>query len=196
MTDPSTEPERKLLASTVIAQITRLDFQKAFELARDLSFDIHDDEDIGLEATVIDILAFQNLEEALHLLPLVREGATKFEAYSYVGNALARNDRLDDAISNGKEFTGEQQIRYYIRIGSNVNVMEDSESIFAMLDKLPTEIARSRIATTQISNNQRSDVYDEDQIERLNKYLTNEDRALLKKIDEEGLSVPDSYLGY
>ena len=195
MTDPSTEPERQHLANTIITQMTRQDFQKAFELAREQPLDVDSDEDIGLEATVINILTFRNLEDAVQLLPLVREGPTKLAAYREVGHGLVRNDRLDEAIANGNNLTGEDQIRYYTSIGFNVNVMEDPESIFVMLDKLPSKMARSRIATTQISNNQRSNVYDDDQIERLNKYLTNDDRALLKKIEEEGIAVPGSYTG-
>ena len=196
LTDPSTEPERKHLARTILGQMTQQDFQNAFNVARNQPLGVDGNEEIGLEATVLNILSFRNLDNAVELLPLVREGPTKLEAYREVGDALAKNDRLDEAIANGKEFTGEDQVLYYTRIGFNVNVMEDPKSIFAMLDKLPSETARSRIATTQLSNNQQSNVYDDDQIERLKEYLTNEDRELLKKIEAEGIRVPDSYTGY
>ena len=196
LTDPSTEPERQHLVQTIIGHMTEQDFQNAFNVARDQPLGVDGNEEIGLEATVITILSFRNLDEAVQLLPLVREGPTKLDAYLEVGDALAQNDRLDEAITNGNEFTGEDQVLYYTRIGFNVNVMEDPESIFVMLDKLPSGMARSRIATTQISNNQRSNIYDDNQIDRLEKYLTNEDRQLLKKIDEEGIRVPDSYTGY
>ena len=196
LTEPSIEAETQILVRTIISQMTRQDFQKAFEVARDQPLGVVGDEEIGLEAIVINTLTFQNLEEALKLLPLVREGPTKLAAYREVGNSLVRNDRLDEAIANGKEFTGEDQIRYYTRIGFNVNVYEDSESIFVMLNILPSEMARSRIATTSISNNQQSNVYDDDQIERLKEYLTDEDIELLKKIEQEGINVPDSYRGY
>ncbi|MXW06929.1 MAG: hypothetical protein F4Z87_02165 [Gammaproteobacteria bacterium] len=193
--DPSTESQRPILVQIVITEFTNKDSQTAFELARDQPIGVGGDE-IGLEATVIDMLTFQNLEEALKLLPLVREGPTKLAAYRDVGYSLIRNDRLDEAIANGEEFSGEDQIRYYTSIGSNVNVMDDPESIFTRLDQLPSEMARSRIATTQLANNRRSNVYDEDQVDRLKEYLTDEDRKLLFEIEEEGASIPDAYLGY
>ena len=176
--------------------MTNTNFQTAFEVARDQPLGVIGNEEIGLEATVIDMLTFQNLEEALKLLPLVREGPTKLTAYRNVGHSLIQNDRLDEALANGEEFSGEDQILYYTSIGSNVNVMRDPEAIFVRLDKLPSEMARSRIATTQIANNRRSKVYDDDQIDRLKEYLTDEDRDLLLKIEEEGINVPDSYHGY
>ena len=107
-----------------------------------------------------------------------------------------RNDRLDEAIANGEEFSGEDQILYYTSVGSNINVMRDPESIFARLDKLPSKIARSRIATTQLASNLSSNLYDDDQINRLEEYLTDEDVELLLRVEEEGINVPDSYLGY
>ncbi|MCY3541917.1 MAG: hypothetical protein OXH31_08450 [Gammaproteobacteria bacterium] len=195
LTDPSTESQRPILVQIVITEFTNKDSQTAFELARDQPIGVGGDE-IGLEATVIDMLTFQNLEEALKLLPLVREGPTKLAAYRDVGYSLIRNDRLHEAIANGEEFSGEDQIRYYTSIGSNVNVMDDPESIFTRLDQLPSEMARSRIATTQLANNRRSNVYDEDQVDRLKEYLTDEDRELLLEIEEEGASIPDAYLGY
>lgn len=196
VSDASTKPERARLVSSIISQMAQNDFQKAFDVAKDLPLGADGNVEIGAEATVINMLAFRNLEEALKLLPLVREGPTKLAAHLEVGHSLIRQDRLAEAIANGMELKGEYQIRYYTSIGSNINVMEDSESIFAMLDKLPSKTARSRIATTQLSNSQRSNVYDDDQIERLKEYLTNEDRMLLKNIVEEGIDVPDSYYGY
>lgn len=196
LTDPSTESQRPSLVHTIISVMTNTNFQTAFEVARDQPLGVIGNEEIGLEATVIDMLTFQNLEEALKLLPLVREGPTKLTAYRNVGHSLIQNDRLDEALANGEEFSGEDQILYYTSIGSNVNVMRDPEAIFVRLDKLPSEMARSRIATTQIANNRRSKVYDDDQIDRLKEYLTDEDRDLLLKIEEEGINVPDSYHGY
>ncbi|MYD46436.1 MAG: hypothetical protein F4W92_08800 [Gammaproteobacteria bacterium] len=196
LSDPSTESQRPTLVDIIISEMTNKDFQTAFELARDQPLGVDGNEEIGLEATVIDMLTFRDLEEALKLLPLVREGPTKLAAYKDVGNSLIRIDRLEEAIANGEEFSGEDQIRYYTSIGSNVNVMDEPESIFVRLDKLPSEMARSRIATSQIANNRRSKVFDDDQIDRLKKYLTDEDRDLLLKVEEEGINVPDSYLGY
>lgn len=196
VSDASTELERPRLISSIISQMAQNDFQKAFDVAKELPIGADGNVEIGAEATVINMLAFRNLEDALKLLPLVREGPTKLAAHLEVGHSLIRQDRLAEAIANGNELKGEYQIRYYTSIGSNINVMEDSESIFAMLDKLPSKTARSRIATTQLSNSQRSNVYDDDQIERLKEYLTNEDRMLLKNIVEEGIDVPDSYYGY
>lgn len=197
LTDPSTEAERTDLAVTVIRQMTQQDFLKAFELARDQPpLAVDNDEDIGLEATVINFLASQDLEEALRLLPSVREGPTKLRAYRHVGHSLVRHDRLNEAIAKGKALTEEDQTRYFTSIGYQVNVREDPESIFVMLDQLPSKIAQSRIATVSISNNQRSGVYDDQQVERLKEYLTNNDRRLLKIIEETGIGVPASYLGY
>ena len=196
LTDPSTEPQRPTLIHIIISEMTNKDFQTAFEVARDQPVGVGGDKELGLEATVINILAFRNLEDAMKLLPLVREGPTKLSAYTDVGHSLVRNERLDEAIANGEEFSGEDQILYYTSVGSNINVMRDPGSIFARLDMLPSEIARSRIATTQLASNLSSNLYDDDQIDRLKEYLTDEDRDLLLRVEEEGINVPDSYLGF
>ena len=196
LTDPSTESQRPSLVHTIISVLTNTDFQTAFEVAQDQPLGVIGNEEVGLEATVIDILTFRNLEEAIKLLPMVREGPTKLSAYRYVGHSLIRNDRLDEAIANGEEFSGEDQILYYTSMGSTVNVMREPEKIFVRLDKLPSELARSRVATTQIANNRRFKVFDDDQIERLKEYLTDDDRELLLKVEQEGINVPDSYHGY
>ena len=196
LTDPSTESERPSLVHTIISVLTNTDFQTAFEVAQDQPLGVIGNEEVGLEANVIDILTFRNLEEAIKLLPMVREGPTKLSAYRYVGHSLIRNDRLDEAIANGEEFSGEDQILYYTSMGSTVNVMREPEEIFVRLDKLPSELARSRVATTQIANNRRFKVFDDDQIERLKEYVTDDDRELLLKVEEEGINVPDSYHGY
>jgi len=196
LTDHSTESQRPTLIHIIISEMTNKDFQTAFEVARDQPVGVGGDEELGLEATVINILAFRNLEDAMKLLPLVREGPTKLSAYTDVGHSLVRNERLDEALANGEEFSGEDQILYYTSVGSNINVMRDPESIFARLDMLPSEMARSRIATTQLASNLSSNLYDDDQIDRLKEYLTDEDRELLLKVEEEGINVPDSYHGY
>ncbi len=196
LTDPSTESQRPSLVHTIISVMTNTDFQTAFKVAQDQPLGVIGNEEVGLESTVIDILTFRNLDEALKLLPMVREGPTKLVAYRNVGHALIQNDRLDEAIANGEEFSGEDQILYYTSLGTIVNVMREPEAIFVRLDKLPSEMARSRIATTQIANNRRFKVFDDDQIDRLKEYLTDEDRELLLKVEEEGINVPDSYHGY
>lgn len=196
LTDPSTESQRPTLVHIIISEMTNKDFQTAFEVARDQPVGVGGDEELGLEATVVNILAFRNLEDAMKLLPLVREGPTKLSAYTDVGHSLVRNERLDEAIANGEEFSGEDQILYYTSVGSNINVMRDPETIFARLDMLPSEMARSRIATTQLASNLSSNLYDDDQIDRLKEYLTDEDHDLLLRVEEEGINVPDSYLGF
>ena len=58
LSDASTESQRPILLHIIISEMTNIDSQTAFEVARDQPVGVDGDEELGLEATVIDILAF------------------------------------------------------------------------------------------------------------------------------------------
>lgn len=195
LTEPSTDHERDYLIKLILPKMTQSDYQNAFQVARNQPVGVDGNEEIGLEATVIEGLVYSYLDEALQLLSQVRDGETKYAAFRTVGRALVRNDRLEEAIEKGNELTGEHQIRYYTSIGFVLNVREDPESAFVRLDKLPSEKAQSRIAVTWISNSHNSKIFSASQIERLIQYLTDDDRDLLKRVATGRAIVPPTYRG-
>lgn len=195
LTETTTEQERDFLIGLILQNMTHSDYQKAFQVAINQPLGVDGNEEIGLEATVIQGLVFSYLDEAIQLLPQVRDGETKYAAFKTVGRALVRNDRLEEAIEKGNELVGEQQVRYYTSIGLVLNVREDPESAFVRLYKLPSEQAQSRLAVTWISNNYNSGIFSANQLKHLIQYLTDDDRDLLKRVAAGQAIVPLTYRG-
>ena len=196
LNDASIESGRFYVVNRVISEMTDTDYETAFEITRSLPMLSDGEQTVGLEASVISDLAFRQLDKALSLLPTVRKGYTQFKAYTSVVYSLRQEARLDEAIELGQDLKDDYQVRYYTRVGSSFFSADDPESIFSLLEKIPSNLARSRIATRSISDNNNSDIYDDEQIDSLKEYLTTEDQALLQRTEQDGTRLPNSYWGY
>ena len=193
-THPNTESIRTQVSSTMLTSLASKDPERAFEIALELPLN---EDGLGLEASVLATLAYTNVDKALELLPKVRAGASQTTAYTGVGSGLAMSGRITEAIELGSDLPEEAQLNYYTAIGamsltgsmmSGLTGSEPEQDIFATLDSIPHEKARSQVAVQAIIMDQLSSSYSDVEIESLKEYISEEDMESL----EEGLEQLES----
>jgi len=203
-TSSHTESIRSQLTSQIISSLTHKNPQKAFDIAREMPIDEIDGSGVGLEAQVISSLAYTNLDKALELLPNVRVGKTQTTAYMGIGGGLAMSGRVTEAIELGKEISEEDQLSYYTSVGtmsltggmvggllSGLTEEETEETnIFDTIDSIPHQGAQSQVAMQAIIMDKMSNSYSEEEIERLQKYLSEDDQEELEKRLKQMESMP------
>lgn len=200
-TDPSTESIRTQLTSTMLSTIASKNPQKAFDVALELPLN---KDGVGLEASVITTMAYTNVDKALELLPKVRVGATQKTAYMGVGSGLALQGRSTEAIELGKDLSDEDQLNYYTNVGamllsgslvSGLTGNEPEKDVFETLDSIPHEGARSKVAVQAIIMDKLRDSYNDEEIESLKEYVSEDDMEELEEGLEQMDSMPMPFLG-
>ena len=138
------EVHRILLLRSFLEKMTVKDADRAFDLA--LSLPIWEDEDVGLEAIVIEQLINFDTDRALLLLSRVRPGNTQLATYESVAGILVSRHKTDKAIELGKQLPEKSQARYYDNIAVSIATGMSSTKILKVLPDIPTEKARSKVA--------------------------------------------------
>ena len=109
------------------------------------------------------------------------------------------NGRITEAIELGKELTEEEQLNYYTTVGamslsgsmmSGLTGSEPEMDVFATLDAIPLEEARSLVAVQAIVMDQLSNSYSDDEIESLKEYISEDDMEDLEKGLEQMEAMP------
>ena len=124
---------------------------------------------------------------ARELLMQVRSGNTKVIAYQTVGIQLGYNGRVDEAIALGNELPSNNQDEYQTLLGITLlsRNSDNENDFFDVLDRLPSETARSKTALNFILTKVRfypdkiSNLFAEDRILKLQEYLTLEDKETM-----------------
>ena len=200
-TNPNTESIRSQVTSTMLTSLASKDPEKAFNIALELPLN---EDGVGLEASVLATLSYTNVDRALELLPKVRAGASQKTAYTGVGGGLAMQGRITEAIELGKELSEEDQLNYYTTVGamslsgtmlSGLTGNEPEMDVFATLDAIPHEEARSQVAVQAIIMDQLSSSYSDDEIESLKEYVSEEDMEDLEEGLEQLESMPIPFFG-
>lgn len=182
--DPDLSQWQYQFTNSVLSSLAFNDPIKAFELALEQPLR----EDLpGFESNVVTSVAYTDMDKAIELLPKVREGKTKIAAYNGVGNALASQQKIDEAIELGRNLSSKEQEQYYTSLGSMIGMMSEADETIDLIGKLPSDVAKSKIAMSSISmheilkNSGLEEKFDEEQIEELREYLNEEDAAELEE---------------
>lgn len=206
-TSSHTESIRPQLTAQIINTLAREDPQKAFDIAREMPIDEIGGNGVGLEASVISSLAYTNIDKALELLPDVREGKTQTTAYMGIGSGLAMNGRVAEAIELGKTLSEEDQLSYYTSVGTmsltggllgGLTGSEAQESdVFETIDSIPHKGAQSKVAMQAIVMDKLNSSYSEEELERLQNYVSEEDREDLEKsLEQLDAMPPIPFIGF
>ncbi|MCY3540461.1 MAG: hypothetical protein OXH31_00920 [Gammaproteobacteria bacterium] len=138
------EEFRIFLLRSFFEKMTTEDADRAFDLA--LSLPIGEDEDVGLEAIVIEHLINFDTDRALLLLSRVRPGNTQLATYESVAGILLIRYQIDKAIELGKQLPENLQAQYYDKIAVSIATGVSPTKILEVLPDIPVEKARSRVA--------------------------------------------------
>lgn len=183
LNEPSIEDLRRQLLSGVLHRIVRTNPELAMSAA--LSQPIEEGENgqwgnVGLEANVISNLAYSDLDKAIELLPQVRKGQTRLQAYQVVSGALIRDGDIEEALTMAEQFPESDRNEFYIAV-AGAWAQSDPEGMLNSMNRLPTKEAKSSAAMSLITYNQYEKTLTEEQIEEARKFLTEDDAKTLEE---------------
>ena len=131
---------------------------------------------------MIALLAESDLDEAINLLPRVRDHPrTRVSAYSAVSRALIEQEESDRAIELGQELPESLRENYYLSLFSQW-IRRDMVDLFESLDALPSTDLKSQAAQAilsywDLSHTTVHDYFSDKQIQEIKAHLT-EDASL------------------
>lgn len=124
----------------------------------------------GMEAMVVQQLARTDIDRAISLLSQVRDGNTKLHAYIAAGRALVQNGGYDRALSLGQQLPNEDQSRYRHSVMWSW-AESDPEELFASLDGLPSDEAKTQAALGLMMSNFRTNALSGEQMKYVSSLL-------------------------
>ncbi len=174
---PEIESIRTEVLSSLVWSLATNKPSVAFQIARELPTPSHG---FGLEGEVISQIAPFAPDTAMELLPQVRGGKTKLNAYESVATVLLQSGRSKDSLELGAQLPEERGLAYayYLRMGAAWARL-DPQGLVDSLDQFPTAKVRSGVATQQIRWNSSTNYFSDQQVLTLRNYLMDEDRDLL-----------------
>ena len=107
-------------------------------------------ESAGFEATVVGWVARQDVDQAIKLLPRVRDGETKQTAYERVMRQLEEQDRIPDALHLGSDLTEQEREEYNKSLAWQISDREPFDHLIAGIRALPTQELQSRVIRTRL----------------------------------------------
>ena len=179
---PVSKEQRYTWVSALTGQLVSSDPRRAFDLA--LKQELPDESSFmsgystGLEADVIRQIAYENLELAEELLPRVREGMTKTNAYTHVGNRYIDEGHSTKALNLGLKLSSKQQARYFPSI-SYAWARIDPVGFVESMESIPSAELRSSLANSMVSDWSKEN-FTEAQLKTLKQYITDSDRQALE----------------
>lgn len=188
---PTSDPMRVALLHPLAMALVHTDPREAFKLARERP--IEDNASLpypsmGYESSIIGMLAYQDVDLAIELLPQVRDQG-KAMAYSTVGNSLIRQGETRQAIDLANQLPKDEQTKYF-RSVSSTWAWQDPQGLLNSLNELPSAEIRSRVALSTSMTNTTSKNYTDEEIARLEKYMTKEDREKFQRFQEIDMRNP------
>ena len=156
---------------------------RAFEMA--LKMPLREDE-IGLEAKVLQTLVYSDLDRAIALLPRVREGETKVYSYGRVSRKMANQDRIAEAIQLGEDLPEIERGEFNQNLASHVGHRTPFDRLVSGIGQLPTLEMKSQAASTAIYTKglPMSNDLTDSQVNELKEFLTDDERKRVEIILE------------
>lgn len=183
LSEPAIADIQPQLISGIMHRLVMSDPERAMSVA--LSLPIEGGEStgwmgMGMEINVISQLAYSDLDKAIELLPQVRKGPSKLQAYRMVSQALIREGEIDEALNMAQQFPESDQAEFYMSIAT-AWANTDPEGMLNSMNRLPTKEAKSRAAMTLISFNSYQKTLTGEQVEEAREFLTDEDAKALEE---------------
>ena len=152
---------------------------RAFQLAREQPImNSSGTSGFGLEAQILYDISRKDLDLARELLADVRDGFTKRVAMLYVGRALRYQGDIQEAMDLAHDLTETDQ-SWYFNLVTYDWIDGDPIGLADEISTLPTSETRSTAAQLLLRWNRRYDKLTDQQIDTLQKHLTEDDRDRL-----------------
>ena len=172
LSGPVSEENRYSWVSALATNLVNTDPRRAFDIALQQPIP----ENVGgmympaLEAQILGQIVYQDFDLAVELLPKVREGNSRSQAYSSVGNKYINLGQSSKAVDLGLKLTANEQEQYFQNIVYTWATI-DASSLVESFKNLPTAEIRSNLAQT-LTSQWMKDNFTEAQLEVLESYLS------------------------
>ena len=195
---PSSDPLRTALLRPLSMALIYSDPREAFRLA--LEQPIEDNpsspySSTGYESSIISMLAHQDIDLAIELLPQVRDQGRSM-AYSSVGVSLVQKGETRQAINLANQLPKDERTNYF-RSMSWSWAWQDPQGLLKAFDEFPSAEIKSGVALSISMMNTSTNLYTDDEIASLKTYMTQEVREKFQqfqKIDMRNPSPEDRKL--
>lgn len=169
---PVSEEKRHTWVSALATNLVDTDPRRAFDIA--VKQPIAEGTYMpALEAQIIGQIVMQDFDLAVELLPRVREGNSRAQAYSSVGNKYINLGQSSKAVDLGLKLSANEQAQYFQSIVYTWASV-DASGLVESFKSLPTTEIRSSLAQT-LTSQWMKDNFTEGQLEVLNQYLSDSD---------------------
>ena len=177
---------RQQYLDTVFESWARSDPETAFEIALQTPLK---EGTTALEATVVQWLAYRDVDHAIALLPRVREGESKLEVYKRVAGQLEEEDRISEAIQLGDQLPEHQREGYLKRLSLSVAHRSPFNRLVGGIRELPSKNLQSYAARSAImfSGMIVSPELTDNEKDQLKDFLTDEDKRTVEMLENVDL---------
>lgn len=176
---PVNKDQRRNWVSALATNLVHTDPRRAFEIAlkQPRAEGIMGFYGTDLEAQIIGQIVMRDFDLAVELLPKVREGLSRAQAYSSVGNKYLDLGDSAKAFDLGLELPTDEQASYFQSISYSW-VRIDPSGLIDSIKNLPSEELRSSVAR-DLSSHWMKENFTDDQLDSLKQYLSESDRKAL-----------------
>lgn len=184
------KPLRASLISVLARALVRTDPGSAFEFALQQPLDQSDGSatsSVGEEVYILQSITDQDVQLALELLPKVREGG-KATAYTDVGISLMEHGNLHQALQLANHLDEREKSEFFQAAAMNW-LWKDPKGLLKEFDDFPTS-SQSRIALAMTLSNRITSHYTNEEIQQLERHISEKDKKMLKQLQEIDLSNP------
>ena len=177
------EPLRDTLLAPLANTLIETDPRLAFELALQQSLQPNGEKLIGYETNVLRRITQTDIDLAIELLPRVREESRVSSIKSVAGILIDSGDSRK-AILLVNDLSETEQIDYFQNSAWNW-IKKDSEGLKNNLENIELAETRSHVALGMIGLNTHTKAYDDQELQSIEKHLTDSHREMLKQLDAE-----------
>lgn len=172
---PVSEEKRQTWVSALTMNLVYTDPRRAFDiaLAQPIAENTEGMYTPALEGPIIGQIVMQDFDLAVELLPKVREGSSRSQAYTSVGNKYINLGQSSKAVDLGLKLSADEQAEYFQSIAFTW-ASTDANGFVESFKNIPTNEIRSNIAKT-LTSQWMKDNFTEAQLEVLKSYLSDSD---------------------
>lgn len=175
-TTPEIVSFRDQLLLTAAKSLVRRDANLSFEIARSLPTPEHG---FGPESEIVSIVARSEPNAAMELLPRVRDGKTKLNAFVAVATELILDGRTQETLDLARQLSKNGMVYgYYLRVGA-AWAQIDPQGLVDSLENFPNVEARSMVAVQQVNWNTSTSFFSDQQIQSLRGHIISDHLDLL-----------------
>lgn len=182
LNEPTNKEIKAQLLQGILWELVRIDPQLAMDtaVAQPIEQDGARRTGMALEVTVISSLAYSDLDKAIELLPQVRKGPSRLQAYQMVSGAMIRDGDVDEALNLAQQVDESARESFYMSLAT-AWAGSDPEGLLNSMNRLPSKNVKSRAAMMLLSFNRHQENLTEEQVENAKKHLTDEDAKALEE---------------